>query len=151
MAEEQQQAFLAAVAALQQQAALAQQQGGLTPQQQLNAINLSQQLQAQQLQQQQQQQLPANFPNFNLPAVEKIGGPKYRQLLKTIEEIGKDLKPIYCNNKITAERYKRSLIHLKNLLRECQAEVEKERVGQNQKLASDLAKLDKDREVKKEE
>ncbi|KAF8356592.1 hypothetical protein PRIPAC_91587 [Pristionchus pacificus] len=136
MAEEQQQAFLAAVAALQQQA----QQAALAQQQQ-QALNLSAQLQAQQLQ---QQQLPATFPNFNLPAVEKIGGPKYRQLLKTIEEIGKDLKPIYCNNKITTERYKRSLIHLRNLIRDCQSEVEKERVSQNQKLTAELAKLDKD-------
>ncbi|GMT18825.1 hypothetical protein PFISCL1PPCAC_10122 [Pristionchus fissidentatus] len=131
MSEDQQALFAAAVAALQQQAAAAA--AAQHQQQQLAALNLVQ-----------SQPLPANFPNFNLPPVEKIGGPKYRQLLKTIEELGKDLKPIYCNNKLSIERYKRDINHVRSLIRECQAEIEKDRVLQNQKLAADLAKIDKE-------
>lgn len=50
---------------------------------------------------------------------------KYNQLLAIIEELGKDIRPTYTGNKMSAERLKRSIITARILVRECLIETEK--------------------------
>lgn len=50
---------------------------------------------------------------------------KYGQLLNVIEEMGKDIKPTYAGNKISAERLRRAIASARVLVRECQLECER--------------------------
>ncbi|RWS26699.1 cyclin-dependent kinase 2-associated protein 2-like protein, partial [Leptotrombidium deliense] len=50
---------------------------------------------------------------------------KYSQLLAVIEEMGKDLRPIYSGSKTAAERFKRGIIQARLLIREALLEAER--------------------------
>lgn len=80
-------------------------------------------------QQQQQQPIPlqrdtATLPQYSVPAPQ-LPQSKYSQLLAVIEELGKDIRPTYTGNKMSAERLKRSIIHARILVRECLLETER--------------------------
>ncbi len=53
------------------------------------------------------------------------GYTKYSHLLQVIEEMGRDIKPTYVNNKNAAERLKKNIHSARILVRECVAELEK--------------------------
>ncbi|KAL1233086.1 Cyclin-dependent kinase 2-associated protein [Trichinella pseudospiralis] len=65
----------------------------------------------------------ATVPQFSIPTSQPQS--KYSQLLAVIEELGKDIRPTYSGNKMSAERLKRSIIHARILVRECIVETEK--------------------------
>jgi len=50
---------------------------------------------------------------------------KYGALLTVIEELGRDIRPTYVNNKLAAERLKRGIVHARLLARECISECDK--------------------------
>lgn len=50
---------------------------------------------------------------------------KYANLLQVIEEMGRDIKPSYANNKNAAERLKKNIHSARILVRECVAELER--------------------------
>lgn len=66
----------------------------------------------------------ASVPQYTVPAAQHPQS-KYSQLLAVIEELGKDIRPTYTGNKMSAERLKRSIIHARILVRECLIETEK--------------------------
>lgn len=53
------------------------------------------------------------------------GQSKYIQLLNVIEELGRDIRPSYAGNRISAERIKRGIVHARILVKECLVETEK--------------------------
>ncbi|KRY07155.1 Cyclin-dependent kinase 2-associated protein 1 [Trichinella patagoniensis] len=55
----------------------------------------------------------ATVPQFSIPTSQPQS--KYSQLLAVIEELGKDIRPTYSGNKMSAERLKRSIIHARIL------------------------------------
>ncbi|KAA3670157.1 uncharacterized protein DEA37_0005614, partial [Paragonimus westermani] len=56
------------------------------------------------------------------PAPEDMN--KYAHLLQVIEEMGRDIKPTYANNKNAAERLKKNIHTARILVRECVSELE---------------------------
>ncbi|XP_053210121.1 cyclin-dependent kinase 2-associated protein 1-like [Panonychus citri] len=50
---------------------------------------------------------------------------KYNQLLTVIDEMSKDVRPIYSGSKTSTDRFKRGLIHARVLIRECILEMER--------------------------
>lgn len=50
---------------------------------------------------------------------------KYAQLLKTIDELGKDIRPTYAGSRGAPERLKKGIMTAKNLVRECLIESER--------------------------
>ncbi|XP_053204743.1 cyclin-dependent kinase 2-associated protein 1-like [Panonychus citri] len=50
---------------------------------------------------------------------------KYNQLLAVIEEMSRDVRPIYSGSKTSTDRFKRGMIHAKVLIRECILELER--------------------------
>merc|ERR1712178_593357 len=50
---------------------------------------------------------------------------KYQQLLKTIDELGKDIRPTYAGSRGAPERLKKGIVTAKNLVRECLIETER--------------------------
>lgn len=50
---------------------------------------------------------------------------KYGHLLQVIEEMGRDIKPTYANNKNAAERLKKNIHTARILVRECVSELER--------------------------
>ncbi|VDL88004.1 unnamed protein product [Schistocephalus solidus] len=50
---------------------------------------------------------------------------KYAHLLQVIEEMGRDIKPSYANNKNAAERLKKNIHSARILVRECVMELER--------------------------
>lgn len=71
----------------------------------------------------------ASIPQYSVPSHQQAPQSKYSQLLAVIEELGKDIRPTYTGNKMSAERLKRSIIHARILVRECL--IETERSGRN--------------------
>uniref|UniRef100_A0A915HT56 Cyclin-dependent kinase 2-associated protein n=1 Tax=Romanomermis culicivorax TaxID=13658 RepID=A0A915HT56_ROMCU len=68
----------------------------------------------------------ASVPQYTVPNQQQNQPQsKYSQLLAVIEELGKDIRPSYTGNKMSAERLKRSIIHARILVRECLMETEK--------------------------
>ncbi|KFD50820.1 hypothetical protein M514_08258 [Trichuris suis] len=65
----------------------------------------------------------ASVPQYSIPTAQPQS--KYSQLLAVIEELGKDIRPTYSGNKMSAERLKRSIIHARILVRECILETER--------------------------
>uniref|UniRef100_A0A5S6QKD5 DDE-1 domain-containing protein n=1 Tax=Trichuris muris TaxID=70415 RepID=A0A5S6QKD5_TRIMR len=65
----------------------------------------------------------ASVPQYSIPTAQPQS--KYNQLLAVIEELGKDIRPTYSGNKMSAERLKRSIIHARILVRECILETER--------------------------
>uniref|UniRef100_A0A0R3S2N8 methylated diphthine methylhydrolase n=1 Tax=Elaeophora elaphi TaxID=1147741 RepID=A0A0R3S2N8_9BILA len=57
----------------------------------------------------------ATLPQYSVPAAQVSGASKYIQLLSVIEELGKDIRPSYTNNKICSERLKRNIIRARIL------------------------------------
>ncbi|OZC08474.1 hypothetical protein X798_04535, partial [Onchocerca flexuosa] len=57
----------------------------------------------------------ATLPQYSVPAAQVSGASKYTQLLSVIEELGKDIRPSYTNNKICSERLKRNIIRARIL------------------------------------
>ncbi|XP_014609945.1 PREDICTED: cyclin-dependent kinase 2-associated protein 1-like [Polistes canadensis] len=53
------------------------------------------------------------------------GQSRYIQLLKVIEELGREIRPCYAGSRTSAERVKRGLIHARTLVKECLGETEK--------------------------
>ncbi|KAI4504136.1 hypothetical protein M0802_000607 [Mischocyttarus mexicanus] len=53
------------------------------------------------------------------------GQSRYIQLLKVIEELGREIRPCYAGSRTSAERVKRGLIHARSLVKECLGETEK--------------------------
>ncbi|XP_065338335.1 cyclin-dependent kinase 2-associated protein 2 [Cloeon dipterum] len=49
----------------------------------------------------------------------------YAQLLRVIEDMGKDLRPTYAGSKTAAERLKRGIVNSRILVRECLLETER--------------------------
>uniref|UniRef100_A0AC35U555 BAG domain-containing protein n=1 Tax=Rhabditophanes sp. KR3021 TaxID=114890 RepID=A0AC35U555_9BILA len=58
--------------------------------------------------------------------VEETAEPKtkYDALKLLLAEMAGDVKPSYCNNKATTERFKRNIAHARILIRECSLEIE---------------------------
>ena len=50
---------------------------------------------------------------------------KYSHLLQVIDEMGRDIKPTYVNNKNAAERLKKNIHSARILVRDCVAELER--------------------------
>jgi hypothetical protein len=50
---------------------------------------------------------------------------KYNQLLAVIEEMSKDIRPIYAGSKSATERFKRGITQSRLLIRECLLETER--------------------------
>ncbi|XP_069789616.1 cyclin-dependent kinase 2-associated protein 1 isoform X2 [Narcine bancroftii] len=50
---------------------------------------------------------------------------KYGELLVTIEELGKDIRPSYAGSKSAMERLKRGIMRARGLVQECLAETER--------------------------
>ncbi|KAL5970527.1 Cyclin-dependent kinase 2-associated protein 1 [Taenia solium] len=50
---------------------------------------------------------------------------KYAHLLQVIDEMGRDIKPTYVNNKNAAERLKKNIHSARILVRDCVAELER--------------------------
>lgn len=72
----------------------------------------------------------AGLPNNNYPIMQPFAPPmdgltKYAHLLQVIDEMGRDIKPTYVNNKNAAERLKKNIHSARILVRECVAELEK--------------------------
>ncbi|VBB28265.1 unnamed protein product [Acanthocheilonema viteae] len=67
----------------------------------------------------------ATLPQYSVPATQVSGASKYTQLLSVIEELGKDIRPSYTNNKICSERLKRNIIRARILVRECLIETDR--------------------------
>ncbi|VDN83631.1 unnamed protein product [Brugia pahangi] len=67
----------------------------------------------------------ATLPQYSVPAAQVSGTSKYTQLLSVIEELGKDIRPSYTNNKICSERLKRNIIRARILVRECLIETDR--------------------------
>ncbi len=71
----------------------------------------------------------AGAPN-NVPALANQqacveGLTKYPHLLQVIEEMRRDIKPSYANNKNAAERLKKNIHAARILVRECVSELER--------------------------
>lgn len=49
----------------------------------------------------------------------------YNELLKTIEEIGRDVKPSYTNNKVSTDRLKKNIMIARGVLRDCMGDLER--------------------------
>nr|XP_056702264.1 cyclin-dependent kinase 2-associated protein 2-like [Euleptes europaea] len=49
----------------------------------------------------------------------------YMGLLSVIEEMGKEIRPTYAGSKSAMERLKRDIFHVRELVRECLAETER--------------------------
>ncbi|KER21256.1 hypothetical protein T265_15142 [Opisthorchis viverrini] len=64
----------------------------------------------------------STFPYPSVPATEDMN--KYAHLLQVIEEMGRDIKPTYANNKNAAERLKKNIHTARILVRECVSELE---------------------------
>ncbi|VDP84222.1 unnamed protein product [Echinostoma caproni] len=69
-------------------------------------------------------------PNNNVPMHHSMMPPneemnKYAHLLQVIEEMGRDIKPTYANNKNAAERLKKNIHTARILVRECVSELER--------------------------
>ncbi|VIO92752.1 WD domain protein, putative [Brugia malayi] len=69
----------------------------------------------------------ATLPQYSVPAAQVSGTSKYTQLLSVIEELGKDIRPSYTNNKICSERLKRNIIRARILVRECLIETDRKK------------------------
>ncbi|OON17599.1 hypothetical protein X801_06560 [Opisthorchis viverrini] len=69
----------------------------------------------------------STFPYPSVPATEDMN--KYAHLLQVIEEMGRDIKPTYANNKNAAERLKKNIHTARILVRECVSELERVLVG----------------------
>lgn len=54
-----------------------------------------------------------------------INSSKYSQLVSIIEDVGREIRPSYAGNKISAERVKRGIIQARIVVRECLVETEK--------------------------
>ncbi len=67
----------------------------------------------------------AGLPQYSVPHHQQVPQSKYSQLLAVIEELGKELRPTYTGNKMSAERLKRHIIHSRILVRECLIETER--------------------------
>ncbi|VDK77858.1 unnamed protein product [Litomosoides sigmodontis] len=67
----------------------------------------------------------ATLPQYSVPAAQVSGTSKYTQLLSVVEELGKDIRPSYTNNKICSERLKRNIIRARILVRECLIETDR--------------------------
>lgn len=80
-----------------------------------------------------QTQQNASLPQYSVPGPVVAGSSKYMQLLALVEELGKDIRPSYTGNRNCSERLKRSLMHARILIKECQQELERNmRNNQNQ-------------------
>lgn len=68
-----------------------------------------------------------NNNNGNYSAIISTGEDlnKYAHLLQVIEEMGRDIKPSYANNKNAAERLKKNIHTARILVRECVSELER--------------------------
>ncbi|VDQ15843.1 unnamed protein product [Trichobilharzia regenti] len=65
--------------------------------------------------------IPVNYPM--MPPMDDMN--KYAHLLQVIEEMGRDIKPTYANNKNAAERLKKNIHTARILVRECVSELER--------------------------
>ncbi|XP_018650835.1 deleted in oral cancer 1/cdk2-associated protein-like [Schistosoma mansoni] len=65
--------------------------------------------------------IPVNYPM--MPPMDDLN--KYAHLLQVIEEMGRDIKPTYANNKNAAERLKKNIHTARILVRECVSELER--------------------------
>ena len=52
-------------------------------------------------------------------------GARYQQLLSIIDEIGKDIRPVYMGNKNSVERLKRAIASARVLVKDCQIECDR--------------------------
>ena len=76
---------------------------------------------------------PSNIPLY--PGYQNIGNnqtngngaqtSKYNQLLAVIEEMSKDVRPIYAGSKTSTDHFKRGIMHARVLIRECILELER--------------------------
>ena len=75
--------------------------------------------------------LAANSPSMTAATVGGVGvkpqssGARYQQLLSIIDEIGKDIRPVYMGNKNSVERLKRAIASARVLVKDCQIECER--------------------------
>ncbi|XP_015175804.1 PREDICTED: cyclin-dependent kinase 2-associated protein 1-like [Polistes dominula] len=53
------------------------------------------------------------------------GQSRYIQLLKVIEELGREIRPCYAGSRSSAEKVKRGLMTARTLVRECLGETER--------------------------
>lgn len=67
----------------------------------------------------------SNQPNPVQMPVCPDGQAKYTHLLQVIDEMGRDIKPTYVNNKNAAERLKKNIHTARILVRDCVAELER--------------------------
>ncbi|KAK4471875.1 hypothetical protein MN116_005263 [Schistosoma mekongi] len=65
--------------------------------------------------------IPVNYSM--MPPMDDLN--KYSHLLQVIEEMGRDIKPTYANNKNAAERLKKNIHTARILVRECVSELER--------------------------
>lgn len=65
--------------------------------------------------------IPVSYPM--MPPMDDLN--KYAHLLQVIEEMGRDIKPTYANNKNAAERLKKNIHTARILVRECVSELER--------------------------
>uniref|UniRef100_A0A8D2K993 Cyclin-dependent kinase 2-associated protein n=1 Tax=Theropithecus gelada TaxID=9565 RepID=A0A8D2K993_THEGE len=65
------------------------------------------------------------FNDFGPPSMGYGSHSTYTDLLSVIEEMGKEIRPTYAGSKSAMERLKRGIIHARALVRECQAETER--------------------------
>ncbi|CAH8538086.1 unnamed protein product [Schistosoma bovis] len=65
--------------------------------------------------------IPVSYPM--MPPIDDLN--KYAHLLQVIEEMGRDIKPTYANNKNAAERLKKNIHTARILVRECVSELER--------------------------
>ena len=54
-----------------------------------------------------------------------IPSSRYNELLRVIEELGKDVKPTYAGSKNAGERLRKGILHARALVRDCLLETER--------------------------
>ncbi|XP_028396678.1 cyclin-dependent kinase 2-associated protein 1-like [Dendronephthya gigantea] len=58
-------------------------------------------------------------------AHQPIPSSRYNELLRVIEELGKDVKPSYAGSKNAGERLRKGILHARALVRDCLLETER--------------------------
>lgn len=66
----------------------------------------------------------ASLPQYHIIPTQPVQGSKYNQLLAILEELGKDIRPMYTGNRNCHDRLKRGITTAKAMVRECLLENE---------------------------